>query len=55
MLIDLVQRGTVDPSRILTQADPLMSAIDAYKAFDMRRPGWMKVKLEPHVAHTKAS
>ena len=55
MLIDLVRQGTVDPARILTQAEPLTSAIDAYKAFDTRRPGWMKVKLEPHVAQAKAS
>jgi threonine dehydrogenase-like Zn-dependent dehydrogenase len=55
MLIDLVRRGTVNPSKILTQTEPLMSAIEAYKAFDTRRPGWMKVKLEPSVAHAKAS
>jgi threonine dehydrogenase-like Zn-dependent dehydrogenase len=55
MLIDLVKRGTVDPSKILTQAEPLTSAIEAYKAFDTRSPGWMKVKLEPQVAQAKAS
>ncbi|WP_447987425.1 zinc-dependent alcohol dehydrogenase [Nitrospira sp. Nam74] len=55
MLIDLVKRGTVDPSKILTQAEPLASAIDAYKAFDAHSPGWMKVKLEPQVAQAKAS
>lgn len=55
MLIDLVRRGTIDPSKILTQAEPLTSAIDAYKAFDTRQPGWIKVKLEPAMAHAKAS
>jgi threonine dehydrogenase-like Zn-dependent dehydrogenase len=55
MLIDLVRRGTLDPSKILTQAEPLTSAIEAYKAFDTRQPGWMKVKLEPSVARAKAS
>jgi threonine dehydrogenase-like Zn-dependent dehydrogenase len=37
----------VDPTQVLTQREPLMSAIDAYKAFDTRSPGWVKVKLEP--------
>jgi threonine dehydrogenase-like Zn-dependent dehydrogenase len=55
MLIDFVRRGTLDPSKILTQAEPLTSAIEAYKAFDTRQPGWMKVKLEPSIAHAKAS
>jgi threonine dehydrogenase-like Zn-dependent dehydrogenase len=55
MLIDLVRRGTVNPSKILTQTEPLMSAIEAYKAFDTRRPGWLKVKLEPAMAQAKAS
>ena len=25
----------------------MTSAIEAYKAFDQRSPGWIKVKLEP--------
>jgi threonine dehydrogenase-like Zn-dependent dehydrogenase len=55
MLIDLVRRGTIDPAKILTQVEPLTSAIEAYKAFDTRRPGWIKVKLETAMAHAKAS
>ena len=47
MLVDLVRSGMVDPAEILTQTAPLASAIDAYKAFDRREPGWVKVKLEP--------
>jgi threonine dehydrogenase-like Zn-dependent dehydrogenase len=43
----LVRNGTVVPSEILTQDEPLASVIDAYKAFDKRRPGWIKVKIEP--------
>ncbi len=27
--------------------EPVTSAIDAYKAFDTRRPGWIKVELTP--------
>ncbi len=46
-LIRLVQRGEIDPEQILTKREPLMSAIDAFKAFDARRPGWIKVELEP--------
>jgi len=55
MLIDLVRRGTINPAKILTQAEPLMSATEAYKAFDTHKPGWIKVKLEPAMAHAKAS
>jgi threonine dehydrogenase-like Zn-dependent dehydrogenase len=47
MLINLVHAGVVDPAEVLTQVEPLASAIDAYKAFDERQPGWMKVELEP--------
>lgn len=45
-LIQLVRSGTVDPMRVLTQREPMTSAIDAYKAFDTRQPGWMKVELK---------
>jgi threonine dehydrogenase-like Zn-dependent dehydrogenase len=47
MLVDMVRSGEVNPVGILTQHQPLRSAIDAYKAFDERQEGWMKVKLEP--------
>ncbi|HET6676062.1 MAG TPA: zinc-binding dehydrogenase, partial [Nitrospiraceae bacterium] len=50
MLVDLVANGTVNPEQVLTQTGPLHAAIDAYKAFDTRQPGWMKVKLEPETA-----
>lgn len=39
--------GAIDPSEILSQREPLVSALDAYRAFDERQPGWLKVKLEP--------
>ncbi|WP_447980051.1 zinc-dependent alcohol dehydrogenase [Candidatus Nitrospira bockiana] len=54
-LLELVQSGIVDPAEILTQEEPLTSAIEAYKAFDTRRPGWIKVKLDPERVHAKAS
>jgi threonine dehydrogenase-like Zn-dependent dehydrogenase len=46
-LVDLARRGEVDPASILTQRQPLRSAIEAYEAFDERQEGWLKVKLEP--------
>lgn len=46
-LVNLVRNGTVTPSRILTQREPLTSVLDAYKAFDQRQPGWVKVELVP--------
>lgn len=46
-LVDMVQSGAIDPLQILTQLGPLTSAIDAYKAFDQRQSGWIKVELVP--------
>ncbi len=46
-LVDMVASGMVDPTHILTEQEPLSGAIDAYKAFDQRRPGWIKVELNP--------
>ena len=46
-LIALIRAGFFDPTAVLTKVEPLMSAIDAYKAFDLRQPGWMKVELKP--------
>jgi threonine dehydrogenase-like Zn-dependent dehydrogenase len=47
MLVDLVQNGTIDPTQVLTKREPLTSALEAYKAFDTRQPGWIKVELQP--------
>lgn len=44
-LIELVRTGAVDPTAIITQREDMESVIDAYKAFDLRRPGWLKVAL----------
>jgi len=46
-LVDLVSAGVIDPAHILTQAEPLADAIEAYKAFDRRESGWVKVELKP--------
>ncbi|MDC0743817.1 zinc-dependent alcohol dehydrogenase [Polyangium mundeleinium] len=52
-LLDLVASGVVDPTKILTNREPLVSVIDAYKAFDRRMPGWVKVELAPPSAPAK--
>jgi len=46
LLIEYVQSGVVDPARILTQKQPFSSVLDAYKAFDKRQEGWVKVELK---------
>ena len=47
MLVDMVRTGAIAPTEILTQVGPITSAIDAYKAFDTRQAGWIKVELVP--------
>jgi threonine dehydrogenase-like Zn-dependent dehydrogenase len=47
MLVNLVRSGTIKPEKILTKIEPMTHVIEAYKAFDERQPGWMKVALEP--------
>jgi threonine dehydrogenase-like Zn-dependent dehydrogenase len=49
-LVDLVRCGMVTPTQVLTQTEPIVSVIDAYKAFDRRNPGWIKVELLPSVS-----
>ena len=49
-LIEVVVAGVIDPSKVLTQHAPIASAIDAYKAFDKREDGWVKVVLDPQAA-----
>jgi threonine dehydrogenase-like Zn-dependent dehydrogenase len=46
-LVDMVQNGTIDPTQVLTKVEPLTAALEAYKAFDRRQPGWIKVELAP--------
>ncbi|HWE24544.1 MAG TPA: zinc-dependent alcohol dehydrogenase [Myxococcales bacterium] len=49
LLIELVRSGAVDPSKLLTQHEPIANALEAYKEFDRRQPGWIKVELQPQV------
>lgn len=46
-LVHLVASGVIEPMAVLSQQEPLVSAIDAYEAFDRHQPGWMKVELLP--------
>jgi threonine dehydrogenase-like Zn-dependent dehydrogenase len=46
-LIEMVEAGVIDPAQVLTQTEPLVDAIEAYKAFDRRESGWVKVELRP--------
>jgi threonine dehydrogenase-like Zn-dependent dehydrogenase len=45
-LLNKVQAGIVDPTRILTQKESFANIIDAYKHFDLRQEGWIKVALK---------
>jgi threonine dehydrogenase-like Zn-dependent dehydrogenase len=49
-LIRLVEEGKAEPTQVLTQIQPIVNALEAYKAFDKREPGWLKVELEPAMA-----
>lgn len=44
-LIDMVAAGQFDPTRFVTQREPLASVIDAYRTFDLREDGWLKVEI----------
>jgi threonine dehydrogenase-like Zn-dependent dehydrogenase len=46
-LVEMVRAGIFDPRGILTEIEPLTDAIEAYKSFDERQPGWVKVELIP--------
>lgn len=46
-LLELVRTGVVDPTAILSHVQSMGTAIDAYRNFDLRKPGWVKVELEP--------
>jgi threonine dehydrogenase-like Zn-dependent dehydrogenase len=45
-LLSRISSGTVDPSTVVTHQEGMISAIEAYEAFDRREPGWTKVVLE---------
>ena len=49
MLLEFVRTGAIDPSKLLTQHEPISNALEAYREFDRRQPGWIKVELQPQV------
>ncbi|HET6655052.1 MAG TPA: zinc-dependent alcohol dehydrogenase [Gammaproteobacteria bacterium] len=49
-LVNQVKSNVINPLNVLTQREPLVSAIDAYKTFDKREAGWTKVALVPGAA-----
>lgn len=46
-VLDLIVSGKVRPERVLSRREPIAAAIEAYEAFDLRQPGWLKVELSP--------
>ncbi|MBV8803217.1 MAG: glutathione-dependent formaldehyde dehydrogenase, partial [Gammaproteobacteria bacterium] len=46
-LLQMVQANIIDPTLILTQKEPLTNVVEAYKQFDKREEGWIKVALKP--------
>ena len=46
-LMQIITGGAVRPERIITQEQPLVSAIDAYRMLDDKKAGWLKVELRP--------
>ena len=45
LLLDWVKVGMFDPLPFITQKLPFEQAIEAYKQFDLRKDGWLKVSL----------
>ncbi|MBJ6759847.1 glutathione-dependent formaldehyde dehydrogenase [Myxococcaceae bacterium JPH2] len=46
-LLELVRSGAVDPTSVISHVEPMTGALEAYRNFDLRKQGWMKVELEP--------
>lgn len=46
-LLQFVQSGIIDPTIILSHKKPLTDVLEAYKSFDLREDGWIKVALKP--------
>lgn len=44
-LLNLVTSGTVDPAQLVTEHEPLSDVLAAYREFQDRDPGWLKVAL----------
>ena len=54
MLMDMILNGEIQPHQVITNTESLADAVQAYKAFDQRRKGWVKVELiasKPEISH----
>ena len=47
MLLELVRSGAVSPTDFIAQRHPMESAAEAFRTFERREPGWLKVELRP--------
>ena len=47
MLLQTISAGSIQPERIITQEQPMVSALDAYRMFADHKAGWLKVELRP--------
>ena len=48
-LLRMVAEGGVDPALLLTEQEPMSDVMAAYREFDRREAGWVKVALMPSV------
>jgi threonine dehydrogenase-like Zn-dependent dehydrogenase len=46
-LLELTASGVIDPATILTEQLPMGDVIEAYREFDRREAGWLKVAFSP--------
>lgn len=46
-LLERVRMGGFDPAQLISRHESMNSAIDAYREFDRREAGWLKVELKP--------
>jgi threonine dehydrogenase-like Zn-dependent dehydrogenase len=46
-LLRLIAEGGVDPALLLTEIEPMTDVMAAYREFDQRQPGWLKVAINP--------
>ncbi len=46
-LMQIVSSGAIQPQKVITREQPVVSALDAYRLLDERKAGWMKVELRP--------
>ena len=46
-LVELVRTGAVVPSALVSQVEDIEDAVEAYRCFDQRESGWLKVELAP--------